>query len=264
MRKRKVVAVVVASVIFPVVAGEVNWAIATSFPMLSQSENANPSGLTQAPSVNLYEKGDGQIQIFDRQSQPVERALVTVRPNRSVDIAFGFSNTNRPLRLSGGLVSWSNNTLIVELTNSGDTGASGQVTVLYGENQSIYSISGKGRLNGRPMSIEFNGAVALSQTGRGFLTLKDGPSRNITKVSVTGQSKGSLDLVFFLDNGNQMLFSGNLASREADLLRIQLIDSRNVSASGTLKVKYGADNSIDSINGDGKLDGQDFSVQFSR
>lgn len=115
-----------------------------------------------------------------------------------------------------------------------------------------------------PQLIAQGQTINLTQSGSGLFTLEARPNQNIRRVSVIGRSDGKVDLVFFMTGGSRARFSGNLTSRDAYSLDIELISYGQASASGTITVEYGDNNSINSIYGDGELDGQDFSVQFSR
>jgi hypothetical protein len=128
-------------------------------------------------------------------------------------------------------------------------------------------------LDGRDLTFQFssgsednvgNQPMNLAQAGRGLFTLQGRPNRDINRTLVTVQPDGKTDLILFLADNTQVRFSGELANRDAYLLDIRLTSSGMADASGNIRVEYGANNSINNIFGAGKLDNQDFSVQFSR
>lgn len=265
MNKFQKAAIVLASVSFPLLGVQVNQAatpVSESSPVVAQ-----------ANTLNLSQQGTGTLKIGDRPTRNINRASVIVRPNGTVDLGFNYANGSGTLRFGGRLVSRSGNNLTISLTNSGNADASGRVIVSYGRDNSINWISGSGRLDGQPLTIQFKGSsqgnvgnqpMNLSQSGRGLFTLQGRPNRNINRASVTVQGNGNTELIFFLTDGSQVRFSGTLANKDAQTLNIRIASSGMADASGNIRVEYGANNSINTIFGDGKLDGQDFSVQFSR
>lgn len=265
MNKFQKTALVLTSVFFPLLAVEITQAVtpvAESFPVVAQRT-----------ALNLTQQGSGQLKIGNRPTRNINRASVIVRPNGTVDIGLTYADGRGTIRFGGRLVSQTRDTLVINLSNSGNADASGRVIVSYGPGNSIKSISGNGRLDGQPFSVQFRGSsqgnvgnqpINLSQTGNGLFTLQGRPNRDINRASVTVQANGNAELVFFLAGGTQMRFSGVLTSKDAQTLNIRITSSGMADASGNIRVEYGANNSINAIFGDGKLDGQDFSVQFSR
>jgi hypothetical protein len=265
MSKFQKAATVLISIVFPWLGTQVNQAVtpvSESFPVVAQGT-----------ALNLTQQGQGELQISGRRTRGIERASVIVRPMGSVDLGLTYADGRGTLQFGGRLVSQTGNTLIIALTNSGNASASGQATVSYGPIISINSISGSGRLDGRDLTFEFSSSsegnvgsqtMNFSQTGNGLFTLQGRVNRDISRVLVTVQPNGKAELMFFLTDGNQARFSGELANQDAYSLNIRLTASGMADASGAIRVEYGANNSINNIFGAGKLDNQDFSVQFSR
>lgn len=265
MNKFQKAALVLTSVVFPLLAVEITQAVtpvAESFPVVAQRS-----------ALNLTQQGSGQLKIGNRPTRNINRASVIVRPNGTADIGLTYADGRGTIRFGGRLITQSRGSLTIALTNSGNADASGRVIVSYGPGNSIKSISGNGRVDGQPLAFQFSGnsqgnvgnqPIDLSQAGNGLFTLQGRPNRDINRASVTVQANGTAELIFFLAGGNQIRFSGTLASKDAQTLNIRVTSSGMADASGNIRVEYGANNSINTIFGDGKLDGQDFSVQFSR
>ncbi|MGA9381438.1 MAG: hypothetical protein WBV73_21990 [Phormidium sp.] len=259
------IGIVLTSIVFPWLGVQVNQAatpVAESFPVVAQ-----------ATALNLTQPGSGQLKIGKRRTRSIKGASVMVRPNGTVDLGLTYADGSGTLRFGGRLVSQTGDTLTLALTNSGNADASGEVTVSYGPSNSINWISGSGFVDGQPLTIEFSSGsqsnvgsqpMNLSQTGSGLFTLQGRPNRGMSRALVTVQPNGKAEIVFLLADGNQMRFSGDLANKDAQTLNIRVTSSGMADASGNIRVEYGPNNSINTIFGGGKLDGQDFSVQFSR
>jgi hypothetical protein len=61
-----------------------------------------------------------------------------------------------------------------------------------------------------------------------------------------------------------MTLTGRVERRDAYSLRIRLARSDQASAEGLLTIDLGSRNSINSAYGEGRIDGQQFSLEFSR
>ena len=275
MNKFQQGAIVLTSLVFPWLGAQVNQAATPvgDVGKVSLRQSQSIQVLAQATALNLTQQGSGTLKIGNRPTRRIERASVIVRSNGTVDLGLTYADGSGTIRFGGRLVSRSANTLRISLTSSGNADASGEVTVSYGLPNSINSMSGRGRLDGQPLTFDFSSrsqgnaasqAMNLSQAGSGLFTLQGRPNRNINRALVTVQPNGKAELVFSLADGNQMRFSGDLANKDAQSLNIRVTSSGMADASGNIRVEYGANNSINTIFGAGKLDGQDFSVQFSR
>ncbi len=104
----------------------------------------------------------------------------------------------------------------------------------------------------------------LFQRGRGLLTVERRRNQNITSVSVTSRAGREVDVTISFFGANRMTLSGRLERRDAYSLRIRLVRADNANADGFLTVDLGSRNSISSVYGEGRLDGQPFSLQFSQ
>ncbi|MFB2882158.1 hypothetical protein [Floridanema aerugineum] len=149
MSKFQKAAIVLTSVVFPWLGVQVNQAaipVSQSFPVVAQRS-----------ALNLIEQGTGTLNIGRRGTRLIERASVIVRPIGTVDLGLTYADGTGTLRFGGQLISRTEDTLTIALTNSGNADASGEVTISYGAFHSINSMSGNGFVDGMPLTFQFNG-----------------------------------------------------------------------------------------------------------
>ena len=105
-------------------------------------------------------------------------------------------------------------------------------------------------------------SIRLSQRGQGSFQISGRPDWDIALVTVNIDERDRAELAFRLDDNRLIRLSGDLDRRDAYRLTIDIEGSGNANASGTVDIEYGANNSINQIFGDGRLDGQPFSISF--
>ncbi|MCG5059934.1 MAG: SH3 domain-containing protein [Limnoraphis sp. WC205] len=105
-------------------------------------------------------------------------------------------------------------------------------------------------------------SMRLSQRGEGSFSLSGRRDWEIVQVTVNVDNGDQAELGFRLDDNRLIRLSGDVDRRDAYTLVIDLESSGNADASGTVDIEYGANNSISRIFGDGRLDGQPFSISF--
>lgn len=103
-----------------------------------------------------------------------------------------------------------------------------------------------------------NQVNAISQ-GNGNFNLR-GRKNNITAASITLQGDKA-DVTLFLENNQTRSFRGTYNQQNAQQFRINVRSSGNADAQGNLLLEY-RNNQIIQLNGNGKLDGQNFNVMF--
>ncbi|HEY9301900.1 MAG TPA: hypothetical protein VIQ31_37150 [Phormidium sp.] len=148
MSKFQKAAIILTSIVFPLLGVQVNQAatpVSESFQVVAQ-----------ATALNLTQQGRGQLKIGTRATRPIERASIIVRPMGSIDIGLTYADGSGTLRFGGRLVSQTGDSLTIALTNSGNADASGEVTVSYGPVNSINSLSGSGSVDGRVLTMQFS------------------------------------------------------------------------------------------------------------
>lgn len=106
--------------------------------------------------------------------------------------------------------------------------------------------------------------INLSQQGNGLFSLKGQADKSLSSASVMGREDGMVDVVLRFADAEQVRLMGNVEQKDAEAIVINLMDSNTGSAVGRVTVGYNGDHSISTISGDGMLNSQPFSVQFSR
>jgi hypothetical protein len=106
-------------------------------------------------------------------------------------------------------------------------------------------------------------SMQLSQRGEGTFEISGRSAWEITLVTANVDDGDQVELAFRLDDNRLIRLSGDLDRRDAYTLVIDVESSGNADASGTIDIEYGLNNSINRIYGDGRLDGQPFSISFN-
>lgn len=232
------------------------------------------TGSTNQP-LNISQAGSGQFTLAGRRDQGITSAALTVDARGNADLALRLSDRSL-IRLDGRVTTRNASSVSINLTNSGNADASGTANITLGANNSIARISVQGRLDGQNLSASFTGdnvsgrpdgnsgqSLNLSQTGRGQFTVTGRPAREITSVSVSVNSQGNANLALRLSDRSLIRFDGREIARDAYSLTIDLTNSGNADATGTANIEYGANNLITRVFADGRLDGQNFSINFA-
>lgn len=232
------------------------------------------SAIAQQGALNVAGEGEGTLSVGSRPSETVTFVTVVIQPNQQAEIALRLANGNL-VRWNGRSVRRTSGEAQISLTNAGMANATGTVTVRYQANRLI-SLIGNGSIDGQPMSIRFTigddsvnrppttgTTVNLSQSGTGNFGVQGRANQSINFASVTIQPNGSAELSIRLTNSNLIRFGGQQTRKDATDIVLNLTSSGNASANGTANINYGANNSINSINANGTLDGQPFFIQFT-
>lgn len=230
-----------------------------------------PLIITQNVSQNFAQNGQGKFLLKSRPSQNISSATVTINNTGKAEISFRLQNGNLT-RFGGVVVNQTNNQIVINLTNSGMANATGKITINYNRSE-LNSIVGNGSLDGQTMSIDFKSNIKppqkedlrmnLVQNGQGVFSLQGRPNSNIKVASVTIKSNGKVQIALRLANGNMVSFEGKQIKKDAYSIIISLTNSGMANATGIINVEYGANNSINSMFGDGTLDGQQFLINFN-
>ncbi|MBI3652066.1 MAG: hypothetical protein HY231_13680 [Acidobacteria bacterium] len=242
----------------------------------SYQRPADNSSRPATERLNLADDGDGTLSIGRDAQRFIKKASVSSAYNDTVEIRFTLSDGN-VMRFAGNLVKADNRRLDVRLTSSGDADASGNLIVEEASNGRIRRISGNGRLDSRTFTVDFQGGnvapanklpndrdgINISQNGNGLWTREGWPNLNIESVSVITRSNQDADVSLRFSSGQRLVFSGKVETRNAYGLVLRITNSGNLNASGTLEVDYGRNNSITTLSGNGRLDGNRFTIQFS-
>jgi hypothetical protein len=236
-----------------------------------------PSVVAQQGALNVAGEGEGTLTIGSRAPQTVTFVTLTSQPNQQAEISLRLADGNLQ-RWNGQVMTRRADEAQIRLTNAGAADATGLLTVRF-QGDRLISLVGNGSIDGQPMSIRFTigddsvnrppvtppiteTGVNLAQSGQGTFGLQGRPNRSINFASVTVQPNGSAELSIRLADGNLIRFGGQQTRQDASDIVLNLASSGNASATGIANINYGANNSINSINANGTLDGQTFFIQF--
>jgi hypothetical protein len=112
-----------------------------------------------------------------------------------------------------------------------------------------------------PLVVMAQPASADTVRGGGTFLLEGRSAVGITSISYQYGSESNRTLVLMLEDGRSVTLGGRLL--EGQNSRLQVESSGNADASGILSITY-AEANLDSISGRGLLDGQHYSLEFSR
>ncbi|NCO75578.1 MAG: hypothetical protein GW795_01695 [Cyanobacteria bacterium] len=227
--------------------------------------------LAQNNQINLLSQGKGIFTLGNRKAQNVNSASVTLKGNRA-NLAIILDN-NQTIRFDGTFTRQNSQQVRINLTNSGNADARGDILLEY-RNNNITLLNGKGRLDGQNFNLLFrennsnsnsggnNNSLNIQQTGEGLLNIQSRQTQNITFVTITVDNRQKARISLGLKNGNVMNFEGKQTQKDAYSIRIQVNNSGMASATGFFNIELGSRNSINNIIGQGTIDGQTFLANF--
>ncbi|MBL1209854.1 hypothetical protein [Geminocystis sp. GBBB08] len=225
--------------------------------------------LAQNNQVNAITQGSGTFNLRGRRNN-LTAASVTLQGDRA-DVTL-FLDNNQTRRFSGTYNQQNAQQFRINLRNSGNADAQGNLLFEYRNNQ-IIQLNGSGKLDGQNFNIIFRGEISntggnnnsglnIQQNGEGLLNIQSRRAENITFVMVTVDNRKKARVSLGLKNGNIMNFEGRQAQRDAYSIRIQVTNSGMASATGFFNIELGSSNSINNIVGQGTIDGQTFLANF--
>ncbi|URR34835.1 hypothetical protein NBE99_09305 [Thermosynechococcus sp. HN-54] len=106
------------------------------------------------------------------------------------------------------------------------------------------------------------GITFYADIGEGLFRMGGRPSQKVTFMSIVIDPQQVADINMQLDSGNFIAFAGKVIQQDAYTLRIRLTSSGMADADGTLNIRYGRQQSILNLAGNGQLDGQPFVLTF--
>lgn len=104
--------------------------------------------------------------------------------------------------------------------------------------------------------------IFYAERGEGLFRMSGRPSQKVMFMSLMIDPQKVADINMQLANGNSISFSGHVIEQNAYNLRIRLTSSGMANANGTLNIRYGTQQSIRNLAGNGELDGQPFVLTF--
>lgn len=229
--------------------------------------------MAQGNQVNLMSRGEGLFTLQGRQQTQVRSASLNIKNNQDAEVTIVLSN-NQTMSFSGRASRQNPQMVRIQVRNSGMASADGTLLVEHNNND-IKLLEGKGTLDSQSFSVIFRNKSAslppssnynplnLMQRGQGLLNIEGRNNKSINSVSVQVNNQGKADISFGLTNGDRISFAGQESHRDSTNLKIRLSNSGAASADGFVNIRYGANNSIINLVGDGSIDGQSFLVNFS-
>lgn len=230
--------------------------------------------VAQRNQINLISRGDGLFSLEGRQQTPIKSASLNIRNARDGEVSL-ILNNNNVTPFSGRVVRRNSNMFTLEIKNSGMANANGSLLVEHNDNE-IIRIEGKGLLDSQRFSVTFTSgnsssgnnntnttSMNLQQRGQGIFNIQGRNNQTINSVSVRVNNQGNATVSLSLSGGNSISFDGQQSHRDSTNIKINVTNSGNASASGFINIRYGANNSIIDMVGDGNIDGQSFLISFS-
>jgi hypothetical protein len=227
--------------------------------------------------INLSEDGQGDLSIGRDPRKTINRVTVNAAADNTVEIGLRIAGGSF-VRFTGQIVNNDGRVLDVRLTGSGNADASGNLTIEQSNANRITRLYGNGRLDNRNFTVDFNGGNAsvsdrdstdrndlnLFQNGSGLWTRERWPNASIESVAVVGRVNNDVDVSLRLANGERITFRGKIESRNNYGLVIRLTNSSEATASGTINIEYASNKTINRLYGEGRIDGNKFSINFTQ
>lgn len=230
--------------------------------------------MAQQNQLNLMSRGSGVFTLQGRQQQEVRSVSLNLRNNQNAEVTIVLNN-NQTMSFSGRASRQNPQRLRIEVRNSGMASANGTLLLEHNRDD-ILSLEGKGTLDSQSFSVMFRNQTAnlppqsnntplnLVQRGKGIFNIQGRKNQNINSVSLQINNLGQATISLVLQRGNSITFDGLESHRDSTNVKISLSNSGQASASGFINIRYGANNSIINLIGDGKIDGQPFLINFSQ
>jgi hypothetical protein len=259
---------------FPVCSLSFILLLGTFLTPLSIASFLTPPAMARQNQINLISRGSGVFNLQGRPERTVRSVSLNMRNNQQAEVKIVLDN-NQTISFSGRAERQNSQRLRVNVRKSGSASANGTLLIEHNSND-ILSLEGQGSLDSQSFSVTFrnqtgslppssgNNSLNLMQRGTGLLNIQGRENRQISSVSVQVNNAGQATVSFNLSNGNPISFNGSQSHRDSTNLNISLSSSGSASASGFINIRYGANNSIINLVGDGSLDGQPFLVNFSQ
>lgn len=228
--------------------------------------------IAREDSLNFISRGEGVFTLEGRQQTKISSVSFNTTNNQNGQVSI-ILNNNQTINFDGRVSRQNANQLRIQVTNSGMATASGVLLLEHNDND-IVLLEGKGYLDSQGFSIIFRNRntnlppvtkyspLNLIQRGQGLLNIQGRQNQQLNFVSVQVNSQGKADISLGLQNGDRISFGGQESHRDSTNIKIRLTNSSSASADGFMNIRYGANNSIINLVGDGEIDGQPFLVNF--
>ncbi|AUC60099.1 hypothetical protein AA637_02520 [Cyanobacterium sp. HL-69] len=238
-------------------------------------DTSETSILVDNSQLNLQTSGQGIFELENREAVEITAVSFTMADDNTSEIIITLAD-NRTMEFAGE-TQQDNDSIITTLTNSGMADAEGYLIMQHQDN-AITMLQGDGVLDSQAFSISFGENKYANpqenqpseyipfyqQQGRGIFTLEGRENENISSVMVQIDEDNKATIGISLSNDTIFNFRGEVSHQDAYTINIQLTSSGMADAEGLLKLEYGANNSINNLMANGKLDGQPFLINFSK
>lgn len=222
---------------------------------------------------NSSYQGNGQL-IWNRQQDPRHDLIneVTLIKGQSPQVTLVLETVNNlEYRIDGSIgLAWDEG-FQMDLIQVNDLPAEGMLFV--GENGELRAISPLAAgFDFQELSVDFQAkqnsqkpiiVMDISATGSGQFSIAGTPTESLSRATVVVTKENYVAMSFRGKDNRLMRFAGQLVRRSANSLTINFTNYGKAQATGTLNVQYGANNSISSVNGNGTIEGQRFSINFN-
>lgn len=244
---------------------------------LTANNSNDTNSISNYSNLNFQTPGQGDFKLENRDTIEIVSATFTMTSPNQSEITITLAD-NTTLEFAGNAIQENEYTIIISLTNSGMAEAEGNLIMKY-ENGQLKSLEGSGLLDFQPFTIGFyptednnyssqdsssDYIPFYQQQGWGIFTLEGRENENITSVMVQIDDNNQATIGVSLHDERIINFRGSVSHQDAYNINIQLTSSGMADASGLLKLEYGANNSINNLMANGKLDGQNFIINFSK
>ena len=104
--------------------------------------------------------------------------------------------------------------------------------------------------------------MRLDQEGTGLWVQSGLLDERVTHVTLGGNPTQPMGIAFTLGDGSRRTLAATLEGKEGESLRLKIVGSGDLKASGRLTIRYGPKNSIRTLSARGSLNGHRFHVRF--
>lgn len=222
--------------------------------------------LRAAETISFASDGIG---LWVRHARPKMRiSRLSATGNRKhMRVEFAFANGARR-SLVGTLARQGESSFLITISHAGNSDAQGSIWLESTAGSEISNAYAEGTLDGQSFVAQFTNKPPLRfnflTEGTGAWMRTGSDAVKLVGAGLMGDMRMQTQLVFFLADGSQRRFGGNVKKQisKPRTLVVALKASGEADASGELRVLLTEKRGILSVIGPGKVDGQAFKVDF--
>ena len=243
--------------------GEIRRATMVCAGILSVS-----SWMWAADTISVAGTGSGLWVQHARPKMRIQRINASGSEKR-MTVEFTLANGAKRV-FEGKLAGQGESSFLVKISHSGKADAHGSVWIGTATNDEVNAAYASGTIDGQPFLGQFSGQQSsrlnFLTEGAGSLSRAGGKADDwkLAGFGVMSDLHAHASLVFFLADGSQRRFTGNVKKKIAKprAVIVGLKYSGEANASGDLRIRFTEKNHVLSVAGPGKLDGQPFKIDF--